>query len=71
MHLNHNADNGLGSTFTHGTVNARFGGAHRDGVVNLHWWVDGTTELRSAKRKCGTYRKAQRKLIQWLKGYNV
>ena len=60
-------------TYTFGTGGAnpkgRFGGAHPNGSVNLHYWVG--SELVSAHRKCSTYRKAQRKLLQWLKGYNV
>lgn len=60
-------------TYTHGTGGAlprgRFGGAHRDGAVNIHHWVG--SELFTARRKCSTYRKAQRKLLQWMKGYNV
>jgi hypothetical protein len=62
----------VGETFTYGTqgmVGNRFGGAHKNGIVGLHEYVRG--QLVYKKVKCSTYRKAQRKLLQWLKGYNV
>lgn len=55
---------------THGTVGDRFGGARKDGTASLYEWR-GVTLLPTRNIKCSTYRKAQRKLLQWLKGYNV
>ena len=54
---------------TNGRADARFGGAHADGSVGLHYWADGA--LVTYRRKCSTYRKAQRLLLQYLKGYHV
>lgn len=65
--FDHNAyDNGtFGSS-----DNGRYGGVfrYRDGRVVLRL---STREGTYAVRTGGTYRKAQRKLCQWLKGYNV
>jgi hypothetical protein len=72
MMLNHNADcpAALGPSCTYGRNAAhRFGAAFRNGSVGLHAYVGG--QLTYHNVKCSTYRKAQRKLIQWLKGYNV
>lgn len=82
MNLNHNCDPlGSGVTHTHGSRSdlawGRFGGAYRDGTVSRHHWVpvkgDRTDrELVTLPRlKFATYRKAQRKLRQWLKGYTI
>ena len=57
-------------TFGTGGKDGRYGGAHRNGMVNLHSWGPGN-EMLCRKVQCSTYRKAQRKLRQWLKGYNV
>lgn len=76
-----------GTTFTHGTNNdepsgkdTRFGSAYRDGRLSLYHWKKCTLigpmfgsekVVRLPTTKHSTYRKAQRKLRQWLKGYNV
>lgn len=57
-------------SFGSGGVNGRYGGAHRDGKASLHSWGPAN-EMLCRTVKCSTYRKAQRKLRQWLKGYNV
>jgi len=70
--LNQNADcpEPLGPNCTFGSnAKHRFGAAFRNGSVGLNDYVDG--ELTYHNVKCSTYRKAQRKLQQWLKGYNV
>uniref|UniRef100_A0AAU6W122 Uncharacterized protein n=4 Tax=unclassified bacterial viruses TaxID=12333 RepID=A0AAU6W122_9VIRU len=71
MILNQTVDNLMGDTFTHGSSMRRFGGAHRDGHVNFYYWDDVNCKHVMVRKKCGSYRKAQRKLLQWLKGYNV
>lgn len=66
--FDHNAyDNG---TFGSSSDNGRYGGVFR--------YKDGRVVLRISDRRGsvavrtgGTYRQAQRKLRQWLKGYNV
>jgi len=69
--LNHTlVDSESGRPRTHGSVGARFGSARNDGTVSLYQW-HGTTLGRCRNSQCSTYRKAQRKLLQWLKGYNV
>ena len=57
-------------SFGSGGVGSRYGGAHRCGHVNLHSWGPNNESL-VRQIKCGSYRKAQRKLLQWLKGYSV
>lgn len=57
-------------TFGSGGRAGRYGGAHRCGRVNLHSWGPNN-EMLVRKIQCSSYRKAQRKLLQWLKGYNV
>lgn len=67
--INHNAyDNGTFGNSDNG--NGRYGGVFRypDGRVVLRL---SNREGAYAARTGGTYRKAQRKLRQWLKGYNV
>lgn len=80
MKIDHYSDPlNTGTTYTHGSTADRFGGAYRNGQVQLHYWrttvggpMDGRQKLVSLpKIKCATYRKAQRKLRQWLKGYSV
>lgn len=57
-------------TFGSRGKDGRYGGAHRDGRVNLNSWGPNN-EMLVRTVQCSTYRKAQRKLRQWLKGYNV
>lgn len=65
----------LGSwTYGTGGPAGRFGGANPNGRLHLHHWstnVDGSQRLHTHRQRCSTYRKAQRKLRQWLNGYNV
>lgn len=71
IHLNHLTRNSDDLTHrTHGTVGDRFGGARLDGTASLYRW-EGVILMPTRNIKCSTYRKAQRKLLQWLKGYNV
>lgn len=73
IHLNHQAPTAIPGkgcgVFTHGSTGSRFGGAHPDGTLGLHWYVAGKLQYR--RIKCSSYREAQRKLLQYLKGYNV
>lgn len=66
ININHNAyDNGtFGSN-----DNGRYGGVFRypNGRVRLRISDRGSVAVRTG----GTYRKAQRTLLQFLKGYNV
>jgi hypothetical protein len=59
-----------GEVRTHGSVGNRFGSARKCGGVSLYQW-DGHVLRPTVNFKCSTYRKAQRKLLQWLKGYTV
>lgn len=52
----------------------RFGSAWPNGEANLSWWIDRGEQGQELCRcvvKCGSYRKAVRKLRQFLNGYNV
>lgn len=78
---------GAETTYTHGTNNdeptgkdTRFGSAMRDGRLCLYYWkkchlngpmFGSETLVQLPTTKHASYRKAQRKLRQWLKGYNV
>jgi hypothetical protein len=69
--LDNKGEQGDPAAWTYGGVSGRYGGAYRNGRAALSRWDKATqTHVRKAV-KCSTYRKAQRKLLQWLKGYNV
>lgn len=55
-------------TYGTGGIHGRFGGARPDGSLTLYSWAP-TGHLITTKVKCATYRKAVRRLRQYLAGY--
>lgn len=53
-------------TYGTGGSRVRFGGAHPDGLLTLYSWE---AELVTRRIQCSTYRKAVRRLRQYLAGY--
>lgn len=59
-------------TYGNSTWLQRFGGAYKGSrVASLTYWCTATNKHVTRNVKCASYRKAQRKLLQWIKGYNV